>query len=412
MVQNDLYKSIIDLKNIEGAYFDLVSRFDDQSKSSRYHSIDGVRLNDLNHNSEEVIKQVQKELIDCTPLHPLYNFWIPKKNFDKRQLYLYSIKDRIKAQAIARAIEPIIEKNLSPWLFSYRSSHPSYYAGRSVVRRYLRYYGSDHVLVTDVSDYFYTIDKEILISKLSALGLSESVMKLLVLFIKTKIYKDGSIFEVPLGVCAGTPLVVLFGNLYLNDLDHYLGSKVSLYRRVGDDIILFDPSLEKLKSLNLYINEEVKRLKLVIKPAKTKLINTAKPFNFLGYRFFDKKIGIEASFMKKKSKEWKRDLAKYPGKNLEKKMLHFKKCLFINSNNFHNQFKQIVLEKSLANYGEDFEKLSEIFFKILTTYFFGKYTPRNRRLLNDLLKNIPINSIYKYYLKVHYDKGKLSGISF
>lgn len=412
MLGDNLYNEIVDLKNIEGAYFDLISIFDNQSKSSRYNSLDGVKLNDLDYWSEGAIKQVQKELKTHTPLQPLYNFWIPKKNFDKRQLYLYSIKDRIKAQAIARVLEPIIEKQLSPWLFSYRSSHPSYYAGRSVARRYIRYYPKDFVLVTDISDYFYSIDKDILILKLRQLGLSEKVMDLLLLFIKTKVYKNGEIFEIPVGVCAGTPLVVLFGNLYLNDLDHYLGSKVSLYRRVGDDIILFDPNLEKLQNLNLYINEEVKKLKLTIKPSKTKLIKTSQPFNFLGYRFFDKKIGSEASFIRKKGKEWKRDLSKYPGTILSRKLVHFKKCLFTKPNNFHNQFQQIVLEKSLASYDEDFKKLFKVFLRVLTVYFFGKYTPRNRRLLDSLLKGIPIESIHKYYLKTHYDKDKLSGLSF
>jgi hypothetical protein len=41
---------------------------------------------------------------------------------------------------------------------------------------------------------------------------------------------------------AGSPMSVLFFNLYLNDMDKMIGQKYAFYRRVGDDFIIFDTS--------------------------------------------------------------------------------------------------------------------------------------------------------------------------
>ncbi len=97
-----------------------------------------------------------------------------------------------------------------------------------------------------------------MIKKLQQIDLPDNVIELLKLFIYNSVYKDEKLYQPKVGVVQGVPLIALFANLYLNDLDKYLGRKVSLYRRIGDDMILMDKNKEKLEKLWHYTLGEVK----------------------------------------------------------------------------------------------------------------------------------------------------------
>jgi hypothetical protein len=250
-----------------------------------------------------------------------------------------------------------------------------------------------------------------LIQKIKAIGLPEEVIELLELFIYNSIYKDEKLSYPSIGVVQGVPLIALFANLYLNDLDHYLGHKVFLYRRVGDDIILMDKNKNKLEEMSQYCQKEIKKLKLKIKKEKSQLISTQKEFNFLGYNFKNKVISLEESFVKKTISHWRQTLLTYKTKNEQQKIRHLRKILFQQEDNLNNQFLQIISQKILVNNDQQIKKISEQFMRIVVKYFFGNYTPRHQRLLQEKLKGIiEIPSLYKYYLDIHHGRKKLANL--
>jgi len=403
----EFLKKILDLENIRQAYLELAEKFDEKSLTARYAGVDGLGLNDVKHRAEKLCQEARKELIGLKSLSPAVCHYIPKKDGSLRDIYVYSVKDRIKAQAVYRVLEPIFEKSYSPFLFSYRASHPSFYAARSSVRRYQRHYGNDFVLIADLKNYSNYIDQDILTAKLEKIVSEEKLMKILKLFIKNDVYKDKKIYHPKIGIIQGVPLIALFANIYLNDLDKYLGPKACFYRRVGDDLIAFDPDRKKMEKLYTYLQQHLKELKLKIKEEKTRLISDTKSFNFLGYSFHNRLIGLEDEFIKKTITHWRSSLFSFKPKNKKKYLIWL---LYKKENCLRNQLAQVVAQKILVDDEEQIKALSEKFFRLITIYFYGSYSPRRQKSLKHDLRGIKIPSLYKYYLDIHHGRKKLSDL--
>ena len=396
------YQKIIDYNNIRDGYFDIVKKFDEDSKGKRYYGIDGLKINDINYTSLEMIEVVQKELISFNTITPPYMVKIPKKNGKTRNIYGYSIKERVKAEAIYRVLEPIFDEYLSSYLFSYRKSHPYYFAARSVVRRYKRYFGYNHILVADLSDYTDSMDHEVLFKKLDLIKIDEDTKKIVKLFISSKKMEYGEIKNNDKGLMTGTPITGLLSNLFLDDFDKWAGKYVDLYRRVGDDMIAIDKNPDKISKVYEHLIKEVESTKLKINKNKVRLINDQIPFEFLGYRFENGSISFDPSSLKKIISEWKINLMRYPGKSINRKKRHLKSIFYSEENNLFNQFDQIIKQKILANDDIQIKKFSDQFYKMLTSYFYGHYSERNRRKLSIVLKDYQINSLYQHYNNIHF----------
>ena len=405
-----MFKEILKKKNIQAAYFDLVAKFDEENKSNRYSGIDSLSLNDFNINSAKILEKVRQEMIELKPLTPATELIIPKKRGGERKIYIYTVQDRIKAQAVFRVLEPFFEEQYSSFLFSYRSSHPSYYAAKSVTKRYKKYFSQDNIFYADISDYTESIEKDILVQKLKDLGLEDGVLGLLDLFINNPIISDGKIKYWDRGVVQGTPVITFFANIYLNDLDKYVGKKVSFYRRVGDDFIVFDKDAQKVKEIREFILKEVKKLGLNISKHKTKLIKSNEDFTFLGYDFQNDKISINKSSIDKTIGFWKRKLKYYNGGD-KKKISRLKKILYQDQDSIHNQFIEFISSYRQANNKKQIKDLSEKFFRILTKYFFKIYSSRNQRLTKEILKGIKVPSLYQYFLDFHNGKKNITKLS-
>ena len=407
----NLFDQILDKKNLQGAYLDLVEKFDIEGKSAKYAGIDGVKLNDLNCTSAELLEEVLYELENYTPLLPALEYEIAKKDGGGRIIYVYAVKDRIKAQAISRVLQPIFEEIYSPFLFSYRSSQPSYYAAKTIAKRYKKNYGQDTIFQADISEYTENINKSILEQKLKETGLSSGVLRLLRLFMTNSILRDNEVVYPSKGVIQGVPLMTFFANLYLNDLDKVVGKKVALYRRVGDDFIVFDKDKGKVEMVREMILNEAKSLGLTISEKKTQLINSSESFKFLGYVFSNKTVSIKDSSINRALIRWKRKLKFYPIEDSEK-ISRLNNLLFKDPDCIHNEFVQFVSSYRQAN---DFEQIKDVFsnfLHILTKFFFGKYSSKNQRIMQEkLLAKVKVPSLYKYFIDFHNGKKTIAELS-
>lgn len=378
------------------------------NRLGRYAGWDNLKFSDLEISSAKLIKEVQSEIINFTSLSPAILVRIPKKNKPgkMREIYIYNLKDRVKAQAVYQIVEPYFDNYFSPWLFSYRKSHPSYFAGRSTVRHYQRYYKRDSLIVSDMADYSSYIQFDILINKIKNMGFSEPMVKLLSLFVSPKAIRDGEIINPKFGLITGTPLIGLFNNLYLDEFDKYCGKNSDFYRRVGDDLIIMDKNKDRLKILYDYLISETKKLGLMVSSSKTKYITAAEKFDYLGYSFDSGLVSLNKGFLKHTLLRWSSQFNYYNFKSLARKKNYLRSVLSQSNNNLLVDFREIAKQKKLVNDGEQIRALSENFFHILTRYFFKTYTPKNRRLLETELKNMHLSSVYKYFLNVIYGYGR------
>ena len=401
-LSDNLFAIITSSENIRQAYFDLVKKFEAKSKGRTYRGLDGVKLRSLDYVSKDIFPRIQVEMKNFTPLTPAYGMGIPKKNGGKRNIYIYSIVDRIKAEAIYRVLEPIFDKHFSPFLFSYRASHPSYYAARSAVRRYKRYFGTDHVLVADIASYADTIDHEILVQKLKKAGLDEKTLKLINLFIDARSYEDGAIVSrAGKAILTGSPLYALLANFYMDDFDKWAGKKVALYRRVGDDIIAFDQNAEKVRALHEELLKVTKQLKISVNTQKGRLIRSDEPFNFLGYAFRDGKIGYDASSVEKIVASWKKVIGSSRMRTPSARVKIVQK-LFQGESNMRHEFQQLIDQKVLVDDTDQVKALSERFIELVTRFIQGRSTPKNRRLIAPLFQDVHMPTLFSLYRQKHF----------
>lgn len=403
-----MFNRIIALSNLQEAYLNLVEQMEGDGRSSRYAGWDSLKLVDLEINSSIIIEEIREELINFVPLSPAILVSIPKKNKPNkfREIYIYNLKDRIKAQAIYQIVEPYFDNYLSPWLFSYRVSHPSYFAARNAVRHYHRYLNHDYIVVADMADYSSHIKSDILLDKLRKMGFDEPMIKLLQLFIDNQEIRNGIISKPEEGLITGTPLIGLFNNLYLDDFDKYCGKTADFYRRVGDDLIIFDKDPEKLKMIYDHLLKEVIDLNLHIHAYKTKIISANEPFEYLGYYFNNGLISFTDGFLNSTLCRWRIKFNYYDGRTIANKNKFLVSAFNSRKNSLLLEFRELAKQKKLVNDVSQLKIFSENFFHILTVYFFQKYTPRNRRILSIKLKKLKLISFYKVFLSTIYDYPK------
>lgn len=401
-----MYQRIISKKNLEEAYFKIASDMELDSRFARYRGWDSLRLSDLELKAPDIIASAREELIALSPLAPALLFEIPKKNNPQklREIYIYNLKERIKAQAIYQIIETVFDDFFSPYLFSYRSSHASYFAARSVVRHYRKYWSRDCVLIGDLSDYSNYIRQDLLKEKLLALGLDRKVLALLHLFIGNEVIREGRVERPEVGLVQGVPLIALFNNLYLDDFDKRIGPKVDLYRRVGDDLIAYSQNQELLREVANSLFQEAQDLGLKVNQDKTGLKLPKTDFNFLGYHFSQGLVSLPTNFYQALIKKWEEQFSYYRSSSVGRKKNYLKQVINRDKQNIREQFKQLAEQKKLVSDEDQLRRLSEAFFRILTKYFYQTYSPRKRRLLGSKLIGLGLVSVYKSFKLSRYGK--------
>ncbi len=410
-MKTSFFDQITDPKNIRAAYLDLAKKFDEDSKTERYRGVDGLNIPDLDFTSEEVIREIRDEMLALRAIAPAYLATTPKKNGKKRSISIYPVKERVKAEAIFRVLFPFFDKYFSDFLFSYRSSHPSYYAARSAVRRYKRYYGQNHVLVTDFVNYGDSIDHDLLLEKIKTLGFDDKTVKLLELFIKTRVHENGKLITRPCGILSGTPLCALLSNFYLDAFDKWAGKRVAFYRRVGDDMIAMDKDATRIKELHASLLETVKTLKLQINQNKETLIKDTEPFKFLGYSFHHGLVGFDESSISKAKAKWKKELSRIPGlkkglsqKTIAQKIRGFRNMDHRKTGSPDDDFGKIIQQKILVDDTRQIKKFSDSLAGKLATFLFGYDTPHKRQRAAHIIKDSKTRSLFEQYLFFRFRK--------
>jgi hypothetical protein len=155
-----------------------------------------------------------------------------------------------------------------------------------------------YALKVDVRRYFPSIDHSILKAKLRRRIKDQDVLWLFDVIIDSapdagggESFAGDDLVEA-MGRRCGLPIGNLtsqfLGNLYLDDLDHWLKEtcRVHAYLRYVDDLILLDNDKARLWALRREIDERLRLDRLRLHPAKVLLRPTRLGLDVLGYRVF------------------------------------------------------------------------------------------------------------------------------
>lgn len=211
-------------------------------------------------------------------------------------------------------------------------------------------YDNIYILKCDISKYFYNIDHEILINKLSHENFDKDILKVLINIISStnndyindlidssisrevshledmNIYdleaKKKQLYSLPRyrkgkGLPIGNETSQLLAIYYLNELDHYIKEQLHIkyYIRYMDDFILIHHDKEYLKKCLNLINKKLSYLKLSLNK-KTQIYNLKSGVIFLGYKFILKNKKLVILLNNQTRKKIKRKLRKARKNNI------------------------------------------------------------------------------------------------
>ncbi|MCX6795763.1 MAG: reverse transcriptase domain-containing protein [Candidatus Falkowbacteria bacterium] len=401
-----MFSEIISDANLRAAYLKIVEQFTIEGKSASYHGLDNLLLEHYDLRSEELLLLIREELVSEKEISPALLVKIPKKNNPEknREIFIYSLKERIKAQAIFQIVLPVFEKNFSDRLFSYRPGKPPYLAAKYFGHRYRRDFSQDYALIIDLENYSDLIDRQLLSGRLEEIFSDQKVLAVLRLFIFNCAYRDGKMVMPQFGLIQGVPLIAEFANFYLSDLDFKYQKLVPFYLRVGDDIAILDQNDDKLEVIKKEMSADLLARKLRINENKLYCGPAKSKFSFLGYCFEGGLISLEQGYLRRIETEWKK-LLSYKHLPDKRKDYLLRKIMIEEKNNFNFRFEKIIKDKPQINDSKQIRDCSERFFQIMTKFFYGHYSPRNRRLLEKRLGHLGIFSLYHFYKKFHYERN-------
>ena len=163
-----------------------------------------------------------------------------------------------------------------------------------------------HSYKLDVSNYFNSIDVELLLPMLESLFADDRPLYdfLASALRDPRVMDEGNLIEEKKGVMAGMPYAVFFANVFLTELDRQFEQIPGIvYCRYSDDIIIFSKDKQVLEEAKLRLREFLGLHNLSINRDKEVETSPGEPWTFLGFECDGKDIDVSrVSVQKLKAK--------------------------------------------------------------------------------------------------------------
>lgn len=217
-----------------------------------------------------------------------------------RKLRLISaapFRDRVVQHALMNHIEPALDRQFIADSYASRKNKGVHAA----IRQY-RMWANRHpyALKIDISRYFDSIDHVILKQKLARLIADPDVLWLFdtiidsspqpvrPMIVKAPDDNLADVMERSVGLPLGNLTSQFLGNVYLNDLDHFIKETLQIpaYLRYVDDMIVLGDNKAQLWQWCETIEQFLAQERIGIHPRKKILVPVATGLDVLGYRVF------------------------------------------------------------------------------------------------------------------------------
>jgi retron-type reverse transcriptase len=181
---------------------------------------------------------------------PFRQIAISKSNGEKRILFFASAKDNLVMMAILNVLAPEYEQLMYKGSYGNRLAYGEEEENKSIFKRWQESYkmyikharsflsspSTAYYYITDLRNFYPSIDKELLLEKIGA-RVDENTYHLLENIIYTESINNSEQLETISGVPTGTPLAPFLANIYLTELDYSMRDITIDYVRYVDDII-------------------------------------------------------------------------------------------------------------------------------------------------------------------------------
>ena len=245
---------------------------------------------------ESEISSLRQELLSGEYRPGPYRFFKihrPKQ----RNVAAAPFRDRVVHHALCNFLEPTLERGFIARSLSCQKGKGTT-AARECCRQLTNRYR--YVLKCDVSKFYPNLDHEVLRERLIQRIRCEKVMGLIDLILGSyrtdnrefppRLFPGDDWLEAwsrPRGLPIGNLTSQLWGNFYLDFLDHVLTEREGhgAYLRYTDDFLLFSDDKSRLWHLHRVVKRELARVRLHLAEPKSRLLATREGVCFCGFRF-------------------------------------------------------------------------------------------------------------------------------
>jgi hypothetical protein len=189
-------------------------------------------------------------------------------NGKQRTLYVSPWEERIVDLMLYRALNRRLHTWFSPNSYAYRDSGFSLDRCQSQIASVVRSTpGVMYLVKRDISDYFASVNHEILLAQLAQLiDPADYLFQLLAQRIRFRYQQEDQLHTAEVGIPFGSAIACLFANIYLTGMDRLIEMVPSVsYFRYADDILLLAPSNELALTARQTLESSLAELKLRMK---------------------------------------------------------------------------------------------------------------------------------------------------
>lgn len=315
----------LDAYDIKDATLDLINKVTFIPKKGYTKSWDDETYFDFGGNISSKVRSIAK-MIDTESYG-----WSPLKLIRKkaklnkiRDIYLSTWSDRIVETWLNKSLTILLHDWFAPQSFAYRIDGMCVDSCQRIISRQARL--NSYFVKRDISKYFYSIDKQILIGQLKEL-FEGYLLDLLIDRINFKYIDSGELKASNNGIPFGSPLACVLSNIHLTHIDKGLSNFNIGYFRYADDVLIMSTDgNEALKAAN-YFDNQIEDINLKLKPSHKLNLSWEKHdkfeqvdrFKHLGLEFTKEKTRFSIEKQRKIINFVKRELKDNKWKILKKK---------------------------------------------------------------------------------------------
>ena len=254
--------------------------------------VDGQTVGAWRANEEAQLRQLHGELYaDKYRCKHVRRQYIPKPGSKKmRPLGIPAVKDRVCQQAVLNILQPVFEKIFQPGSHGFRPGRSTHTARKVILA--CRKAGCRFVVDLDIQSFFDEVNHTILMALVRQVVKDRRVLGLIRGWLSAGVMEEGKVRYQISGTPHGGVISPLLANIYLTPFGRGLTEAGFVHVRYADDVLILCRSREEAEAALGKAKELLERLKLRLSEEKTKVGGFAEGFDFLGFHFTARYVGV------------------------------------------------------------------------------------------------------------------------
>lgn len=221
---------------------------------------------------------------------------IDKPDGGVRPLAIAPFWDAVLQRAVASHLNPSLDSLMYPKSHGYRPGRSRLTARYDIERAWRD--GYRWIYESDIEDFFDSVSHRDLAVRLRAMFGSDPVVDVIMQWMAAPVLYENRTIARSAGLPQGSPLSPLMANLMLDDFDSDMQAAGFCLVRFADDFVVLCKDPEQAQAASVRVAQSLADAGLRINTDKTRTVNSADGFRYLGYQFVND-MAVDLSGRKK-----------------------------------------------------------------------------------------------------------------